>query len=65
MVNSRAKAISHTDGMVKILSDKSTDKIWGSHDWLQAGTVIHELSIIMGFGHHQKMYRICQWPSYC
>ena len=26
--NSRAKAISHTDGMVKILSDKFTDKIY-------------------------------------
>ena len=48
--NSRAKAIGHTDGMVKILSDKDTDKILGSHIiGHEAGTIIHELSIAMGF----------------
>lgn len=31
MANSRAKAISNTDGMVKILSDKKTDRILGAH----------------------------------
>ena len=31
LANSRAKAISNTDGMVKILADKKTDKILGAH----------------------------------
>ena len=61
MANSRAKAISHTDGMVKILSDKSTDKILGAHMiGHEAGTVIHELSIAMGFGaSSEDVARIC------
>ena len=61
MANSRAKAIRHTDGMVKILSDKSTDKILGAHMiGHEAGTVIHELSIAMGFGaSSEDVARIC------
>ena len=61
MANSRSKAISHTDGMVKILSDKSTDKILGAHMiGHEAGTVIHELSIAMGFGaSSEDVARIC------
>jgi dihydrolipoamide dehydrogenase len=31
MANSRAKAISNTDGMVKILAEKYTDKLLGAH----------------------------------
>jgi dihydrolipoamide dehydrogenase len=31
LANSRAKAINNTDGMVKILADKKTDKILGAH----------------------------------
>ena len=59
--NSRAKAIGHTDGMVKILSDKDTDKILGSHIiGHEAGTIIHELSIAMGFGaSSEDVARIC------
>ncbi|MDG1466143.1 MAG: dihydrolipoyl dehydrogenase [Alphaproteobacteria bacterium] len=59
--NSRAKAIGHTDGMVKILADKSTDKILGAHMFgHEAGTVIHELSIAMGFGaSSEDVARIC------
>ena len=59
--NSRAKAINHTDGMVKILSEKSTDKILGAHMiGHEAGTVIHELSIAMGFGaSSEDVARIC------
>ncbi len=61
MANSRAKAISHTDGMVKILSDKLTDKILGAHMiGHEAGTVIHELSVAMGFGaSSEDVARIC------
>ena len=44
--NSRAKAIGHTEGFVKILSDKETDKILGAHIiGHEAGTIIH-LSLI-------------------
>ena len=59
--NSRAKAIGHTDGMVKILAEKSTDKILGAHMiGHEAGTVIHELSIAMGFGaSSEDVARIC------
>ena len=59
--NSRAKAIGHTDGMVKILADKSTDKILGAHMiGHEAGTVIHELSVAMGFGaSSEDVARIC------
>jgi len=59
--NSRAKAISHTEGFVKILSDKSTDKILGAHMiGHEAGTVIHELSMAMGFGaSSEDVARIC------
>ena len=59
--NSRAKAIGHTDGIVKILSDKLTDKILGAHMiGHEAGTVIHELSVAMGFGaSSEDVARIC------
>jgi dihydrolipoamide dehydrogenase len=59
--NSRAKAINHTEGFVKILSDKSTDKILGAHMiGHEAGTVIHELSMAMGFGaSSEDVARIC------
>ena len=49
--NSRARAIDHTDGFVKILSDKITDKILGVHIiGHEAGTLIHEVSAVMAFG---------------
>jgi dihydrolipoamide dehydrogenase len=31
LANSRDKAISNTDGLVKILTDKKTDRILGAH----------------------------------
>ena len=59
--NSRAKAIGHTEGFVKILSDKETDKILGAHIiGHEAGTIIHELSVAMGFGaSSEDVARIC------
>ena len=59
--NSRAKAIGHTEGMVKILSDKESDKILGAHIiGHEAGTIIHELSVAMGFGaSSEDVARIC------
>jgi len=49
--NSRAKAINDTDGMVKILSDKTTDKILGIHIiGSQAGEMIAEGVLAMEYG---------------
>ena len=59
--NSRAKAIGHTEGFVKILADKKTDKILGAQIiGHEAGTIIHELSVAMGFGaSSEDVARIC------
>ena len=47
--------------MVKILAEKFTDKILGAHMiGHEAGTVIHELSVAMGFGaSSEDVDRIC------
>lgn len=49
--NSRAKAVGETDGFVKILADKKTDKVLGVHIiGIQAGTMIAEAAVAMEFG---------------
>jgi dihydrolipoamide dehydrogenase len=49
--NSRAKAVGDTDGFVKILADKKTDKVLGVHIvGPQAGTIIMEAAMAMEFG---------------
>lgn len=51
LANSRARAIANTDGMVKILADKQTDRILGAHIiGLDAGTMIAEVVAFMEFG---------------
>ncbi len=51
MANSRAKAVGDTDGFVKIIADKKTDKVLGVHILgPQAGTIIMEAAIAMEFG---------------
>ena len=51
MANSRAKAISDTDGMVKILADKKTDKLLGAHIiGPNAGEMISEAVIVIEYG---------------
>jgi dihydrolipoamide dehydrogenase len=51
MANGRARAMGATDGFVKILADKKTDKVLGCHIiGPEAGTLIHEISVIMEFG---------------
>jgi dihydrolipoamide dehydrogenase len=51
MANSRARANGFTDGFVKILADKKTDKVLGVHIiGPDAGTVIHECVLAMEFG---------------
>ncbi|WP_439272944.1 dihydrolipoyl dehydrogenase [Pseudochrobactrum sp. HB0163] len=49
--NGRARAMQHTDGFVKILADKTTDKVLGAHILgYNAGEMIHELTVLMEFG---------------
>ena len=51
MANSRAKAIDDSDGFVKILADKKTDKVLGAHlIGPHVGELIAEIGIAMEFG---------------
>ncbi len=59
--NGRARAIGNTDGFVKILTDKRTDRILGAHIiGPDAGTLIAELATAMEFGASaEDVARIC------
>ncbi len=49
--NGRARAMQHTDGFVKILADKDTDRVLGVHIVAHgAGEMIHEAAVLMEFG---------------
>ncbi len=49
--NARARAMGDTDGFVKILADKQTDRVLGAHILgADAGTLIAEIAIAMEFG---------------
>jgi dihydrolipoamide dehydrogenase len=49
--NGRARAMNETDGFVKILADRDTDRILGAHIiGPDAGTLIAELATAMEFG---------------
>jgi dihydrolipoamide dehydrogenase len=49
--NGRARAIGDTDGRIKILADKKTDRILGVHAiGARAGDLISEASVAMNFG---------------
>ncbi|MEM7213877.1 MAG: dihydrolipoyl dehydrogenase, partial [Pseudomonadota bacterium] len=51
MANGRAKANFVTDGFVKLLADKETDRILGAHIiGPAAGDLIHEICVAMEFG---------------
>ena len=48
--NGRAKAQRHTDGFVKVLADKTSDKVLGVHMiGAGVGEMIHEASVLMAF----------------
>lgn len=49
--NGRARAMLHTDGFVKILADKASDRVLGVHILgFGAGEMIHEAVVLMEFG---------------
>ena len=49
--NGRARSIRHTDGFVKILADKETDRVLGAHIiGAGAGELIAECAVLMEFG---------------
>ncbi|OLP42797.1 dihydrolipoyl dehydrogenase [Rhizobium oryziradicis] len=49
--NGRARAMNATDGFVKVLADKDTDRVLGVHIiGLGAGEMIHEAAVLMEFG---------------
>ncbi|WP_271897669.1 dihydrolipoyl dehydrogenase [Candidatus Phyllobacterium onerii] len=49
--NGRARAMLHTDGFVKILADKASDRVLGVHILgYGAGEMIHEATVLMEFG---------------
>lgn len=59
--NGRARAIGDTDGFVKILADKTTDRLLGAHVLgPDAGTLIAELTTAIEFGASaEDVARIC------
>jgi dihydrolipoamide dehydrogenase len=59
--NGRARAMGDTDGFVKILADKRTDRILGAHIiGPDAGTLIAEIATAMEFGASaEDVARIC------
>lgn len=59
--NGRARAMLHTDGFVKILADKKTDKVLGGHILgFGAGDMIHEIAVLMEFGgSSEDLGRVC------
>ena len=49
--NGRARAMNATEGFVKFLADKKTDKVLGVHMvGFGAGEMIHEAAVLMEFG---------------
>jgi dihydrolipoamide dehydrogenase len=59
--NGRARAMGDTDGFVKILADKATDRVLGAHIiGPDAGTLIAELVTAIEFGaSSEDVGRIC------
>jgi len=67
VANSRAKTVGETDGMVKIISDKATDRLLGSHIiGTGAGEIINEAALAMEYGAScEDVARVCHaHPTY-
>lgn len=61
VANSRAKTVGETDGLVKILSDKNTDRMLGAHIiGTGAGELINEAALAMEYGAScEDIARVC------
>jgi len=61
IANSRAKTVGETDGLVKILSDKNTDRMLGAHIiGTGAGELINEAALAMEYGAScEDIARVC------
>ena len=59
--NGRARAMNATEGFVKILADKATDRVLGGHIvGFGAGEMIHEIAVLMEFsGSAEDLARTC------
>jgi len=59
--NGRARALGMTDGFVKVLADKKSDRVLGCHIiGPEAGNLIHEMAIAIEFGaSSEDIARIC------
>lgn len=59
--NGRARAMNHSDGYVKFLADKTTDRVLGVHIiGFGAGEMIHEAAVLMEFsGSSEDLGRTC------
>ncbi|WP_265517749.1 dihydrolipoyl dehydrogenase [Nitratireductor luteus] len=59
--NGRARSMLHTDGFVKVLADKKTDRVLGAHIvGFGAGEMIHEAAVLMEFsGSSEDLARTC------
>jgi len=59
--NGRARAMNKTDGFVKILADKTTDRVLGAHIvGPVAGELIAELTVLIEFGgSSEDLARVC------
>lgn len=59
--NGRARAMLASDGFVKVLADKATDRVLGVHIiGLGAGEMIHEAAVLMEFGgSSEDLGRVC------
>ncbi len=50
LANGRARAKGFTEGFVKILADKKTDRLLGAHSGTRVSELIHEVIMCMEFG---------------
>ena len=59
--NGRARAMNKTEGLVKFLADKQTDRVLGCHIiGAGAGEIIHEVCVLMEFsGSSEDLVRTC------
>lgn len=65
--NSRSKTNNETDGFVKIVSDKKTDRILGCHIMCTvAGEMINEAALAMEYGaSSEDVARVCHAHPVC